>query len=191
MAENNGKNSGEQRVVETTPRAVGEAGSAAPNASAAPRATGTDVVTVGCKLPNGIVLRLHDVVEQTIVVNGQVIHEKLAQQRPGEFVLNGSAINMNAMAAGLVPDYPIVGGCGLTFGIPRDFWEEWEKQNPDLVNRRIVFAQGSEQRARDHAREITSVKSGFEPIDPDNPGARTKTNVQRGVRTNADIQSVG
>lgn len=62
----------------------------------------------------------------------------------------------------------IVGGYGLTPGVPKDFAEAWLKAHADLstVKNGLVFIQTTEQNAKAAAKERRDVKSGFEPIDP-------------------------
>jgi hypothetical protein len=138
--------------------------------------TGTDTCTIGCKWPNGIVMRLYDVEDVTIVYNGQAVVEKQAIQRADapEFVLNGFSIDLGKMAGGIAPEHEIVGGYGLTHGIPRDFAEEWFRQNANsaMVKNNLIFMQGREQEARAQARDQKTLKSGVEPIDPNDPAPR-------------------
>jgi hypothetical protein len=136
--------------------------------------TGTDTVTIGCKWPNGIVMRLYDFEEVEIMVNGRVFKENISIANPDypEFTLNGFSIDRNPMAER--PEYAIIGGFGLTHGIPRDFAEAWFKQNAqsELVKQGLVFMEGTEQRARAQAKEYRPLQSGVQPIDPNDPGPR-------------------
>lgn len=136
--------------------------------------TGTDTVTIGCKWPNGIVMRLYDLVEETVIYNGNPVKESRAMQKGEEYVLNGFSLDLGKMAGGIPPEHEIVGGYGLTHGIPRAFAEEWFEQNKnsDLVKRNLVFMSGREQDARAQARDLKSLKSGIEPIDPNDPAPR-------------------
>jgi hypothetical protein len=138
--------------------------------------TGTDTVTIGCKWPSGLVMRLYRVIEDEIVINGvprKEIRSVLDPNDP-EYVLNGSSIDLGKMAGGIPPDHEIIGGYGLTHGIPRDFAEKWFEQNKlsEFVKNNIVFMASSEQRARDQAKDQKSIQSGVEPIDPNNPSPR-------------------
>lgn len=62
----------------------------------------------------------------------------------------------------------IVGGYGLTEGVPKDFAEAWLKSHADLgtVKNGLVFIQTSESSAKAAAKERRDVKTGLEPIDP-------------------------
>jgi hypothetical protein len=143
-------------------------------------ATGTDTVTVGCKITNGLILRVHDMEEdfEPLFGGGQKRITK-AVQVGDDVVLRGSALNLDELRGGRLPPYPHSGGYALTHGVPRDFWERWKKEHADdfVVKNHLVFAADTTNRAYDEAREMSAVESGFEGIDPDNPGKRT------GIRT--------
>ncbi|QHC34151.1 hypothetical protein [Komagataeibacter xylinus] len=92
-------------------------------------------VTVGCKLPNGLVLRSG---EHKVVLSGA----------------NSSRV---------------IGGYGLT-SVPSDLWEDWAKRHADtpFIKKRIVFAQATPAKAEGQAKEQEGVRTGLEPLDPDN-----------------------
>lgn len=104
--------------------------------------SGTDTVTIGCKLPHGLHL---DIVK---------IGEPVARH-----TINGSNSSR------------IVGGYGITEGVPRAFWERWLEQAKDMamVKNGLVFAHreaaSAIAKAKDGAAEIT----GFERVDPNKP----------------------
>lgn len=96
-------------------------------------------VVVGCKLPHGLVARV-----------------KARDGSSREFIFNGN----NASR--------IVGGYGLTEGIPADFMTEFLKQNarhPAVVNQ-LVFVHSDSKSAEAIAKERRGITSGFEPLDP-------------------------
>jgi hypothetical protein len=142
----------------------------------APSATGTDTVTIGLKWPNGLIMRIYDAVEEEYILNNRTIKENrfFPKEDCPEYHLNGFSIDLGAMAGGIPPDHEIVGGFGLTHGIPRDFAEAWFAQNDksDLVKKGLVFMAGREQMARGQAKEHASLKCGIEPLDPNNPAPR-------------------
>lgn len=89
-----------------------------------------NTVTVGCKLPHGLVLEL----------GGNEITVKGA---------NSSAI---------------VGGFGLTEGVPADFFDAWMAKNKDmaLVKNELIFAQAKTSEAQAEAKDKAANKSGLE-----------------------------
>ena len=151
-----------------------------PAAAKPPLSKAPDTVYVGCKLPNGIILQLCAEEEyREPVMGGGTIVSKRYRRLPETYTLNGCSIDLARVAAGEVP-HLIVGGAGITPGIPRDFWEKWLEANKHshLVRNKIVFAQRDEMSARSRAVELKDVRSGLEPIDPENPGS-TSPDVRR------------
>lgn len=138
-----------------------------------------DTVTVGCKLPNGLWLSLHDMVDTAIAGPSGFTVVPMARRREERFCLNGTALDVAKLRRQEFPGYLLVNGYALTPGIPRDFWEEWLKQNErsDLVRNHLIYAQDTHERAHAVANESTGVRSGLEPIDPAKPPRDT-----RGVR---------
>lgn len=65
----------------------------------------------------------------------------------------------------------IVGGYGITPGIPKSFWDEWLTLNGDhpAVRNGSVFPEKNVERAEAKAKEMRRVRTGLEPIDPLKP----------------------
>lgn len=154
------------------------------------RATGTDTVTVACSLPNGHILQIYDIeVVEQCMPNGKTFKENVATVNlsHGQWHLNGAALDYARLAAGTVPDYRVIkgstpgAGYALTPGIPRDFWEEWLRQNAanPIVKQRHIFAASSENRAVDEAREHKEHRSGLEGL---NPAGDARVPNGRGIR---------
>jgi hypothetical protein len=127
-------------------------------------ATKRNVVTVACKVPNGLLLRAFKMIparEQT--PTGYRDIEKAEQV--GEIV----KINGPAVSYGQAPDYPIVGGFALTPNIDKEFFEAWLHQNADhaAVKAGLIFAHGNLTVVSDRAKEQKNVLSGLEPLNPD------------------------
>lgn len=136
------------------------------------RPTSADTVTVGCKLPSGLVLQIFVMEDYRAPTPGGGYHvEKRARRLPESYTLNGNAMDVSKMSVGDVP-HLIVGGYGITPGIPKDFWEQWltDNEQSDLVKGGFIFAQPNETEARARARDGAKVRSGLEPIDPAAPG---------------------
>lgn len=106
-------------------------------------------VTVGCKLPNGMFIDMKD-------KSGDARRVKL----------NGAN------------DSRIVGGYGLTEGVPADLITEWLKKNakhPAVMNKHI-FVHSETASAVAIAKEHREIQTGIEAIDP----------VKRGMLNGAD-----
>lgn len=120
-------------------------------------------VTVACKVPNGILLRVFDMIPtpEPVLGGGSRMVEQ-ARVRGEPIRLRGPSVPF-----GKSPRFQIAGGYALT-SIPRDFWEEWVKQNKDsdLLAQKLVFAATTSDDARDMADEMEEIKSGMEALDP-------------------------
>lgn len=93
---------------------------------------------VGCKLPHGLNVQLK--------VSGSLV----------PFALKGR----NAAR--------IIGGYGLTQGVPRDAMADWLDEHKDMpaVRNKFIFMHSDMASARAHARENEKHTTGLEPIDP-------------------------
>ena len=147
------------------------------------RATGTDTVTICCALPNGLRMVLYTIEETTqFLPNGREFKENVAtiNEDAGFYDLNGSALDLGRVAGGELPDYRIIkgktpgAGYALTSDIPRDFAEEWFRQNANspLVKPRpgvepIVFMSGTENRAVSESREYKNGSTGLQGLNQD------------------------
>jgi hypothetical protein len=154
-----------------------------------PASAEPDTVTVGCKLPNGLLLQ-NFVMEnyQEQVMGGGTRTSQRAVRLEETYRICGNSLDISKMALGEVPNL-IIGGYGITSGIPRVFWDEWLRANKDAayVKNGLVFAEDSEARARKRAAEGAKLRSGLEPIDPLAPStaAPDMRSIQRGTQTAA------
>lgn len=129
--------------------------------STAPKTSSAQKVTVACKLPHGLRLRLFKMVDGTENVSGNNVRTiKHAEQIGDDVVIKGVAVEFGKEKA-------LTGGYALTTGVDKEFFEEWLKQNAshEAVKNHMIFAAGSrdavEGKAEDHAKD----KSGLEPLD--------------------------
>lgn len=121
-------------------------------------------VTVACKLPNGLVLRVFSMVDKDEhVMGGGVKTTKVAQEFPERVVLNGWSHPQNHSAR-----HQIEGGFALTPGVDKEFFDLWLDQNKDsdVVRNGLVFSQARTDSAASAARERKDVRSGMERLDP-------------------------
>jgi hypothetical protein len=124
----------------------------------------TEMITVCCKLPNGLILELDELRREVPATGGKEVAVWRGTGRKVQIC--GSNANH--------PDSPnpgrVVGGYGLT-EVPLDFWDAWAAQhkgNPLLLNA-LLFAQPTSDRATSKAKDQAKVVTGFEPMDPDRP----------------------
>lgn len=124
-------------------------------------------VTIACKLPSGLLLRVFKMEEsQEPVMGGGFRSVKVARQVGETVRINGCAHPQDK-----APLQPIVQGTGyaLTPGVDKEFWDTWLAQNKDLmaVRNGLIFAHEKEASTVAEAREKKSVRSGLERLDPD------------------------
>lgn len=125
-----------------------------------------DTVTVLCRLPHGVVL--------SITPDGDVERRaKLSAAGTPDRSPVVSVKSVTVNGANKAPNYHpkdnvLLGRVGRTV-VDKAFWEAWRAQNAnsDLVKNNCVFAEMTEARADAKARELEGVKTGFEPIDPE------------------------
>lgn len=168
-------------------QAAAPAASTEPEAPAVRTESKSKTVTIGCRIPNGVILRLFRMEDfQYPTPGGGFVTQKRAVPIDGrEYTITGYA----APAGGLPRNgMPTIGGYALTHNIPRDFWEEWCKQNhdADLLKNHLLFCESDRIRAEDHARDHAAVRDNMGPLvekDPRNP--RPLTTAVSGIQ-NAD-----
>ena len=114
-------------------------GAPLPKAGQAEKANGTIMVTIGCKLPNGLLLEMGRIGDPDYVV----------------VALKGAN------------DSAVVGGYGMT-QVSEDFWKAWYQKNQGLtfVKKQMVFVAPDVASAASKAMELAEKKSGFEALDP-------------------------
>lgn len=152
-------------------------------------ASGPKVVTVACKLPNGLLLRLFDWGEQVEpVVGGGTRVTRISRPRTDTVSINGNSVPMNGMA----PPFTVIDahrrgdGFGLTHNVDAEFFAEWMRQNKDApyVKEGLIWAYADMNSVTDRARDNEAVKSGLEPLDPEGD-SRAPRQIQPGTRTAA------
>jgi hypothetical protein len=148
-----------------------------------------ETVTVACKLPHGIVLRVFDWEEfDEPMRDGSLKRSRRAIPIEAmEFTVRGTwtasagqaYAKNNAAVQDLLP-----GGYALTHGVPKQTWDLWYQQNRNeaLVKNKIVFAYSSHQTVTEEAQKLRAVKSGMEPLDPQKPAERLPGGVDRRLR---------
>jgi len=121
-------------------------------------------VTVACKVPNGLELRVMEGFEWSEPVMGGGTRTAVIHRQKGESV----KIKGNAAAEGVgIINH---GGYHLTSGVDASFWDAWLEQNKDtmLVTNHLVYALAREDSAAAKGREMAKTKSGMERLDPEN-----------------------
>ena len=65
-----------------------------------------------------------------------------------------------------------IGGYAFTDSVDKDLWDNWFEANKDMpiIKDGLLYADERKDAAKDWAREHEGVVTGFEGIDPQNPG---------------------
>ena len=135
-------------------------------------------ITVGCKLPNGPILRIFEMVDQREPVLGGGSRIQPVSQAVGPQVqLQGFGVPWGAR-----PNYDIIGDFALTKNVDAAFFRQWLIQNrdSDLVKNKLIFCHKSHNDAQAIARDNEHLRSGLEPLligkdgDPRVPKANNK-----------------
>lgn len=143
-------------------------------------------ISVACKLPCGIVLRVFQMVAQNEAINNGVGYRSInvARQIPGEFTIFGVA-----HAVDKAPKCRIVAGYALTPNVPAELFNAWLAQNKDsdVVRNNLIFAYESIDMAAGAAQERATLRSGLEPLmlegkDPRAPKGIRKDDGTDGAR---------
>lgn len=81
--------------------------------------------------------------------------------------LGGKRVTLNGSHSSRV-----IGGYGLTEGVPADFFEAWLQTYADspAVTNGLVFAQENAADVRAQALDQADIRTGLEPLDPTKPG---------------------
>jgi hypothetical protein len=126
-------------------------------------------VTVACKLPHGLVLRLHKMVEMNEPTAGGGFRKVNRAQVVGDPVtVKGYSRRFDhriEQAPAALPS-----SFALTYGVDAEFFKEWLKQNKDLdaVKNNLIWAHEQTDMVEGFVKEHEKQRSGFEPVDPNN-----------------------
>lgn len=125
------------------------------------RGTG-ELVSVGCKMPSGLVLRVFDMIDTMEPVMGSGSRVVKMAREVGRIELKGFAVPFGAQV-----NRPIFGRYGITNNVPKDLIEKWLEQNQtsEIVQQDLIFFEKTEDAARDHAKEYRTTRSGLEPLN--------------------------
>lgn len=135
-------------------------------------------VIVACKLGvAGYQIQLSKLVDkfEQNMQGGRSVRE--AERYGPVVVLRGTAYPRGTPPEGFPPPPLIVGGAALNYGIDAEWFEEWLRQHErdPIVTNRMVFAHEKEDAVIGAAKEMTSIQSGLEPINPKGDKRITKS----------------
>ena len=120
-------------------------------------------VTIACKLPHGLMLRIfkmHDTNEA--VMGGGSRAVKVAHAIEKTVTIAGFSHPQNA-----APKGPMVEGFALTPNVDKEFWDIWIAQNAesDMVKNGLIFAHVKPADTNAESRDKKDLRSGLERLD--------------------------
>ena len=138
-------------------------------------------VSVACKIPNGLVLQLFEMIEDYEPVMGGG-SRKIKKAKPidgATFTVRGPASpNGQAPRGYLRP--AVAGGYAITPNVPADLWDKWLEQNRSApyVRNGMIFATDRRDETIKEAKGNRDVMSGLEPVNPAGDKRIAKPRVQ-------------
>jgi hypothetical protein len=136
-----------------------------------------NTVTIACKIPNGIILRLGNMVERVepVALGGVRV---VSEWQP-----DGNTIELKGPRRfpGQSPEQE--GAAILNHGIDASAWEKWlsENERSAMVVNKQVFAHAKPDHAAGMAADFKDIRSGLEPLNTDRD-PRTPRNVEKADR---------
>lgn len=126
-------------------------------------------VTVACKIPNGLRLRVfkETKVQEPVMGGGTKEVPRFDQDGP-EVVVRGPAVPFGQTLQFAASGYALT-------TVDAEFWAKWREQNKDhdAVKNGLIFASAKSDEVRGIAREREGTRSGLEPLqqrdDPRTP----------------------
>lgn len=123
---------------------------------------GDRTVVVVCKMPRGMYLQLHEIIDQQVNLSNGGTQIRKMPMRIGEQVRLKPAV----LPFGAIPNYPIVDGFSLTRDVDANFWNQYYQQNSNLemILSGLLCAFDNEIEATAYCREYGKLKHGLEPL---------------------------
>lgn len=138
----------------------------------------SETVYVACKLPNGLVLRLFDMVPKEEHVMGGGLRKSAVAVEKGETRVTLKGFSHPQTKA---PNCEIVEGFALTPDVNKDFFEAWMKANSgmDAVRNGLIFGHPEKASVVAYCMEYAKKRSGLERLNPESLPMRKIETAQR------------
>lgn len=137
-------------------------------------------VTVACKLPNGIILQLFDMVEQEEVTlaGARTIRKAMPN-------FDREPVHIKGCSSPLGSPILLVGGYALTYGVDAQFLAEWMRQHADsdILKSRLLFAHEARDYVEDKAKEQRELLSGLQPMRKSEDGGDPRDPNRKKLKT--------
>ncbi len=125
-----------------------------------------ETVVVASKMQLALQLQLQHPYQVTEELFGGGVRERTRYAKGGKtIVINGCALDRGGPS-----DKQFAGGFALTYGVEKDFWDAWVAQHQGFapLEKGEIFAYASSGKTIGEAKEKADLKTGGEPLDPDN-----------------------
>lgn len=121
------------------------------------------ICTVGCKIPNGLILNLYKLVDTTEPSPSGGREVKAGRQVGEPVKLNGCSQPLT----GEPRPWLIIGGYGLTSNVDHDFMKQWLKDNAelDMVRNKLIIVHEKREHIEKQAKEMKLNRSNMEPLN--------------------------
>lgn len=121
-------------------------------------------VTIGCKMPNGLKLRVFEMKPFSEPVMGGGVRESKVAHLKGAIHVNGNAKRIEDQFG-----CEVVGGYAMTPNVDKDAWDRWLADNEDspMVTNGLIFAHEDHGDAVAEAKVGKKVRSNMEPMEQD------------------------
>lgn len=144
-------------------------------------------VTVGCKMPSGLKLRLYRKRAVEVTYPGGVKRtEERSVPMPDFAVLNGYSAKPGAVPLDRQgKPVLVVGGYALTYNVPAEEFREWMRQNAELkaVKNGLIIVHENREHVMGEAEEHASLRNNHEPLD-----MNRKLDKESGERVVTDVR---
>lgn len=148
----------------------------------------TDTLTIGCRLPHGLVLEINYKTTRKSA-DGKVFANYSRAENYKSYVLKGTNEHtMSARASGI--QVPAIGNPEpyLNKNVPKDFWDQWVKEHPGNWYQKsmniFVVVDGTQASADAMVIDSMSTQAPLAPLNRDGDArAPKKTDKHDGVAT--------
>lgn len=120
-------------------------------------------VTVACKIPNGLILRIGSMETTRVpVLGGGMRDEKKWRWNGAEVQIAGPKRRVESGD----PDSPVADGYALTFGVNAEFMARWiaENKDSDIVTKGLILVHEKRDELKAQTFEHRDARTGLEPM---------------------------
>lgn len=141
-------------------------------------------ITVACKYPHGLILRIFKFEKIDVPSPGGLRQETQPVQIGEQVKINGPVA-----PTGKDSIHETAGGFALTHGVDAEFFAEWMRQNAnsDLVKNGIIWSASDRNSARDRAEDHKATRTNIEPLNMKTKRNEEGKDVVQDVRVTREV----